>query len=130
MSTGRESLFDARDCKWCHGTGIHYYNTDDMDRLTMPCPNRNCPKSPDWWRAAAASNAEDRNPPYGDDSEPDNPEYEPIRLPWEVVEDGTDKALGQARVLNASSELVCTATPRRARLIVAVVNRHASGFDV
>ena len=50
---------DSRECGWCHGTGIHYYNTDDMDRLTMPCPNRNCPRSPDWWHNAAEANAED-----------------------------------------------------------------------
>lgn len=74
--------------------------------------------------------AADSDPPYGDDSEPDNPEYEPIRLPWEYVEDGVDTRLGQARVLNAANELVCTASPRRARLIVSVVNRHASGWDV
>lgn len=74
--------------------------------------------------------AADSDPPYGDDSGPENPDYEPIRLPWECVEDATDKSVGQARVLNARNELVCVATPRRARLIVAVVNRHASGFDV
>lgn len=69
----------------------------------------------------------DADPPYEDDTPPD---FEPIRLPWEYVEDGTDITLGQARVLDADNALVCTATPRRARLIVSVVNRHASGFDV
>ena len=61
--------------------------------------------------------AADSNPPYGDDSEP--PNYEPISLPWECVEDGTDKRLGMARVVDANSVLVCVATPRRARLIVS-----------
>lgn len=74
--------------------------------------------------------AADTDPPYGDDSGPDDPAYEPIRLPWEYVEDATDQALNQARVLDARNVLVCTATPRRARLIVSVVNRHTSGFDV
>ena len=74
--------------------------------------------------------AADTDPPYGDDSGPDNPEYEPIRLPWECVEDDHDRNLGQARVLNDANDLVCTTTPRRARLIVSLINRHASGWDV
>lgn len=81
-------------------------------------------------RNAPEGFAADSNPPYGDDSEPEAPDYEPIRLPWEVVEDGTDKTYGQARVLNFHNQLVCTTTPRLARLIVSVVNRHASGWDV
>ena len=47
-----------------------------------------------------------------------------VALPWEFVQDFTDKRLNIARVLDAENRLVCRCSPPDADLIVLAVNAY------